>query len=35
MQLASRSSLAAKGISVKGGVIDAGYVGNIGLQYPN
>ncbi|KAG9287985.1 hypothetical protein G9A89_017580 [Geosiphon pyriformis] len=29
VQLASRSSLAKKGINIRGGIIDAGYVGNI------
>ncbi|KAG9291442.1 hypothetical protein G9A89_021861 [Geosiphon pyriformis] len=29
VQLASRSSLAKRGINIKGGIIDAGYVGNI------
>ncbi|KAG9301403.1 hypothetical protein G9A89_018075 [Geosiphon pyriformis] len=29
VQLASRSSLAKKGINIRGGIIDAGYIGNI------
>ena len=34
-QLMSRSSLAKKGIEVKGGTIDAGYTGNIGVLIYN
>ncbi|CAG8799362.1 12641_t:CDS:2, partial [Racocetra fulgida] len=34
-QLMSRSSLAKKGIEVKGGTIDAGYTGNIGVLLHN
>jgi len=34
-QLASRSSLARKGIEVKAGIIDAGYTGNIGILLTN
>lgn len=34
-QLVSRSSLAKQGIEVKGGTIDAGYTGNIGIMLYN
>ena len=34
-QLKSRSSLAMKGIEVKAGTLDAGYIGNIGILLHN
>ncbi|KAG9284626.1 hypothetical protein G9A89_004668 [Geosiphon pyriformis] len=35
IQIASRSSLASKGINIKGGIIDAGYTGDITIMLQN
>ncbi|KAG9296234.1 hypothetical protein G9A89_014826 [Geosiphon pyriformis] len=35
VQIASRSSLASKGINIREGVIDAGYIGNITIMLQN
>ncbi|KAG9289173.1 hypothetical protein G9A89_022482 [Geosiphon pyriformis] len=35
VQIASRSSLASKGINIKGGIIDAGYTGDITVMLQN
>ncbi|KAG9296343.1 hypothetical protein G9A89_014935 [Geosiphon pyriformis] len=35
VQIASRSSLASKGINIRGGVIDAGYTGDITIMLQN